>query len=76
MQSKVGSTNLSLVRVKREVSMSEETMMAQVLLLMQQQMDAQHRMMDDASAATGPAGRDCCGGSATRSETAKDENTC
>ena len=42
----VGNTNLSLVRVKREVSMSEETSMAQVLLLIQQQMDAQQRMME------------------------------
>ena len=38
---KVGSTSLSLVRVKREVSMAEETSMAQVILLMQQQMAAQ-----------------------------------
>ena len=42
---KVGSTSLSLVRVKREVLMAQETSMAQVLLLMQQQMAAQRRML-------------------------------
>ena len=31
-QPKAGSTSLSLVRVKREVSMAEETSMAQILL--------------------------------------------
>ena len=45
-QPKVGSTSLLLVRVKREVSMAEETLMAQVLLLMQQQMAAQQRMLE------------------------------
>ena len=45
-QLKVGSTSLSLMRVKREVLMTEETSMAQVLLLMQQQMAAQQRMLE------------------------------
>ena len=45
-QPKVGSTSLSLVRVKRGVSMAEETSMAQVLLLMQQQMAAQQWILE------------------------------
>ena len=54
-QPKLGSTSLSLVRVKREVSMAEETSMAQVLLLMQQQMAAQQRMIERIAEAPPPA---------------------
>ena len=45
-QPKVGSISLPLVRVKREVSMAEETSMAQVLVLMQQQMAAQQQVLE------------------------------
>ena len=76
-QPKVGSTSLSSVRVKREVSMAEETSMAQVLLLMQQQqMTTQQRThvgANGGSAAAGSAGSDRCGVSATRSEAVSNE---
>ena len=45
-QTKLGSTSLSLVHVKREVSMAEVTSMTQVLLLMQQQIATQQRMLE------------------------------